>query len=59
MFNATDLLYIFIEDRNNALKLEKMSKKLKFEGESVELAPKNCLFRQSRIKYLEQNTEIQ
>ena len=32
IFNATDLLYIFIKDWSNAFKLENVQK-LKFEGE--------------------------
>ena len=34
---TTDLLYIFIKDRRNALKLYKMLKELKFEGDWTKL----------------------
>ena len=47
-FNATNLLYIFIEERKNVLKLQKMLKNWSWKG-----------IRQSRTKYLEQNGEIQ
>ena len=50
---------MFIEDWNNALKLEKMSKKSKFEGDWAELGLKIFCLRQSRTKYLEQNRETQ
>ena len=52
IFIPTDLLCIFIKDQKNALKLWKISKKWKFEGEWTKLWPKIYLLRQ-------QNREIE